>query len=264
MQQLVGQHVQEWRCGCAQYPRYPVPSTWYLVPGTQYLVPQLQRGRLYNPQLIPSIAANRIEATQPKDGQPNIGTIPGSLLSVVRDLGRNCLAAAMPGALRPLMPRPVPVAPVFLTTAGCGDMLFMRARVGMGRPPRVGGAAGPSPPCCQRALAEPPSIHAGRDRMWQRGAGANGCGGCGSCGDVRARSTALGGRVPALGGCDAIAAVLHLARSLSLCTGGGGYQRRAAPHLHGESCSAAVLSLAPVVSDSPAHLSSGFHARQGL
>jgi hypothetical protein len=123
MQQLVGQHVQEWRCGCAQYPRYPVPSTWYLVPGTQYLVPQLQRGRLYNPQLIPSIAANRIEATQPKDGQPNIGTIPGSLLSVVRDLGRNCLASAMPGALRPLMPRPVPVAPVFLTTAGCRDML---------------------------------------------------------------------------------------------------------------------------------------------
>jgi hypothetical protein len=58
-----------------------------------------------------------------EDAQPNIGTIPGSLLSVVRDLGRNCLASAMPGALRPLMPRPVPVAPVFLTTAGCRDML---------------------------------------------------------------------------------------------------------------------------------------------
>lgn len=46
------------------------------------------------------------------------------------------------------------------------------------------------------------------------------------CGDVRAGSTALGHRVPALGGCDAIAAALHCARSLSLCSGGGGCHRR--------------------------------------
>jgi hypothetical protein len=41
------------------------------------------------------------------------------------------------------------------------------------------------------------------------------------CGDVRAGSTALGDRVPALGGGDASAAALHPARSLSLYTGWG-------------------------------------------